>query len=71
MEQNQKVWNSVLEECGPLMDSLCNLAEQLLALNSVQISSTPLGRFPDLQDRLRFKLLVAVDTVLEKLTEKM
>ncbi|XP_061109967.1 AFG2-interacting ribosome maturation factor [Conger conger] len=71
LEQNQKVWNSVLEECGPLMGSLCNLAEQLLALNNVQISSTPLARFPNLQDRLRFKLLVAVDTVLEKMAEKM
>ncbi|KAJ8334792.1 hypothetical protein SKAU_G00404310 [Synaphobranchus kaupii] len=71
LEQNQKVWNSVLEECGPLMGSLGNLAEQLLALHGVKIPSTPLARFSDLQDRLRFKLLLAVDTVLEKLAEKM
>lgn len=71
MEQNHKVWNSVLEECVPLMGSLGNLAEQLLALNGVQMASTPLARFSDLQDRLRFKLLVAVDTVLDKLADKM
>ncbi|KAJ8273049.1 hypothetical protein GJAV_G00096810 [Gymnothorax javanicus] len=71
LEQNQKVWNAVLVECRPLMGSLGNLAEQLLALSHVQIASTPLARFLDLQDRLRFKLLVAVDTVLDKLVEKM
>ncbi|XP_035284227.1 uncharacterized protein C1orf109 homolog [Anguilla anguilla] len=71
LEQNHKVWNSVLEECVPLMGSLGNLAEQLLALNGVQMASTPLARFSDLQDRLRCKLLVAVDTVLDKLADKM
>lgn len=71
LEQNQKAWNSVLDECMPLMGSLGNLAEQLLALKSVDISITPLTRFPELHDRLRFKLLVAVDTVLDKLSEKM
>ncbi|KAJ8384981.1 hypothetical protein AAFF_G00196470 [Aldrovandia affinis] len=71
LEQNQKVWNSVLDECVPLMGSLGNLAEQLLALNNVQMVSTPLNRFPELHERLRFKLLMAVDTVLDKLSEKM
>ncbi|XP_036411294.1 uncharacterized protein C1orf109 homolog [Megalops cyprinoides] len=71
LEQNQKVWNCVLDECGPLMSSLGNLAEQLLALHNVRIESTPLVRFPDLHERLRYKLLLAVDTVLGELAAKM
>ncbi|KAI3358754.1 hypothetical protein L3Q82_015164, partial [Scortum barcoo] len=71
LESNQKVWQSVLAECGPLMVSLGNLAEQFTALSNVQISNTPLRDFPDLEDRLRFKLLQATDTVLGKLNEKM
>lgn len=71
LEQNQKAWKSVLDECVPLMGSLGNLAEQLQALKNVQMVITPLNRFPELHDRLRFKLLVAVDTVLDTLSEKM
>lgn len=71
LENNQKVWSSVLTECSPLMVSLGNLAEQLRALSNVQLSNTPLRVFPDLEERLRFKLLQAVDTVLGKLSEKM
>ncbi|XP_070702555.1 AFG2-interacting ribosome maturation factor [Pempheris klunzingeri] len=71
LDSNRKVWNSVLEECSPLMASLENLAEQLRALSNVQISNTPLRDFPDLEDRLRFKLLEAMDTVMCKLSEKM
>uniref|UniRef100_A0A3B3BIY5 AFG2 interacting ribosome maturation factor n=2 Tax=Oryzias melastigma TaxID=30732 RepID=A0A3B3BIY5_ORYME len=41
------------------------------ALSNVQISTTPLGAFPELEERLRFKLQDAADTVLEKLNEKM
>lgn len=70
LENHQKVWKGDLAECGPLMLSLGNLAEQLKALSSVQISSTPLRDFPDLENRLRFKLLQAADTVLVKLNEK-
>uniref|UniRef100_UPI0037E71014 AFG2-interacting ribosome maturation factor n=1 Tax=Semicossyphus pulcher TaxID=241346 RepID=UPI0037E71014 len=71
LENNQKVWKSVLAECSPLMVSLGNLAEQSRALSNVQISNTPLRDFPDLEERLRFKLLQATDTVLGKLNEKM
>ena len=71
LENNQKVWKSGLAECSPLMASLGNLAEQTRALSGVQISNTPLRDFPDLEERLRFKLLQATDTVLGKLTEKM
>lgn len=71
LENNQKVWTTVLAECSPLMVSLGNLAEQLRALSNVQISITPLRDFPDLEKRLRFKLSQAMDTVLGKLNEKM
>ncbi|XP_008284940.1 AFG2-interacting ribosome maturation factor [Stegastes partitus] len=71
LENSQKVWRSVLLECGPLMESLGNLAEQSAALSSVQISNTPLRDFPELEDRLRFKLSQATDTVLSKLNDKM
>lgn len=71
LENNQKVWNRVLSECSPLMVSLGNLAEQWRALSNVQLSNTPLRDFPDLEERLRFKLLQATDTVLGKLNDKM
>lgn len=71
LESNQKVWSSVLAECSPLMVSLGNLAEQSRALSNVKLSETPLRDFPDLEERLRFKLLQATDTVLGKLNEKM
>ncbi|XP_029976663.1 AFG2-interacting ribosome maturation factor [Salarias fasciatus] len=70
LENNHKVWRSELEECSPLMVSLGNLAEQLRALSNVQMSGTPLRDFPDLENRLRFKLLQATDTVLTKLNER-
>ncbi|XP_029519495.1 AFG2-interacting ribosome maturation factor isoform X1 [Oncorhynchus nerka] len=71
LENNQKVWNSVLAECKPLMVSLGNLEEQLRAFQKVQIANTPLHTFPDLHQRLHFKLIQAVDIVLGKLTDKM
>lgn len=60
-----------MADCGPLMDSLGNLAEQSQALSNVQLANTPLRDFPDLEERLRFKLLQATDTVLLNLNEKM
>ncbi|KAG7225411.1 hypothetical protein INR49_027400 [Caranx melampygus] len=71
LESNQKLWRTALAECSPLMESLGNLAEQTRALSNVNISNTPLKDFPDLEDRLRFKLLQATDTVMGKLNEKM
>lgn len=71
LENNHKVWKDVLDECSPLIVSLGNLAEQSRALSNVQLSNTPLRIFPDLEERLRFKLLQATDTVLGKLNEKM
>lgn len=69
LESSRKVWSSVLAECSPLVVSVGNLAEQLRALSSVQLPNTPLRVFPDLEERLRFKLLHAVDIVLVKLNE--
>lgn len=71
LESNQKVWVSAVAECSPLMESLGNLAEQTAALSRVQLSITPLRDFPDLEERLRFKLAMAMDVVLGKLNEKM
>lgn len=71
LENNRKAWNGALADCTPLMVSLGNLAEQLGALSRVQLSNTPLSVFPDLEARLRFKLLLAVDTVLGKINDKM
>lgn len=70
LENNSKVWNGALADCTPLMVSLGNLAEQLGALSRVQLSNTPLSVFPDLEARLRFKLLHAADIVLGKINEK-
>ncbi|KAK1805172.1 hypothetical protein P4O66_019520 [Electrophorus voltai] len=71
LEANQNIWKSVLAECTPLMSSLGNLAEQLRALKNVELVNTPLAQFPDLKERLQYKLIQAIDTVLGKLSEKM
>lgn len=71
IENSQKSWRAVLEECGPLMVSLGNLAEQFIALSKVDLSKTPLQVFPDLEQKLRFKLHHATDTVMNKLNEKL
>lgn len=69
LESNRSVWTGALAECSPLIASVGNLAEQLRALSNVQLSNTPLKVFPDLGERLRFKLFHAVDIVLVKLNE--
>ncbi|XP_059365435.1 AFG2-interacting ribosome maturation factor-like [Carassius carassius] len=71
LKVNKSVWDSELAECQPLMSSLGNLAVQLKALKNVQIANTPLASFPSLQERLHYKLSLAVDVVLGKLSEKM
>nr|ACO14551.1 C1orf109 homolog [Esox lucius] len=71
LENNQKVWNSALGECTSLVGSLGNLVDQLRALEKVKIVNTPLHTFPDLQERLNFKLLQALDIVLVKLADKL
>lgn len=71
LENNRKVWRAALADCAPLMVSLGNLAQQLGALSRVQLSKTPLSVFPDLEARLRFKLLHSADIVLGKINEKM
>ena len=53
------------------MVSLGNLAEQLRALQNINITNTTLHNFPDLQERLHYKLVQAVDIVLGKLSERM
>lgn len=70
VENSQKSWRTLLEECGPLLVSVGNLAEQFTALSKVDLSKTPLQKFPDLEQKLRFKLHHAMDTVMNKLNEK-
>ncbi|XP_051992293.1 ribosome biogenesis protein C1orf109 homolog isoform X2 [Xyrauchen texanus] len=70
LKVNKNVWESVLAECIPLISSLGNLAVQLKALKNVQLANTPLAKFPSLQERLHYKLSLAVDSVLGKLAEK-
>ncbi|XP_060798983.1 AFG2-interacting ribosome maturation factor isoform X2 [Neoarius graeffei] len=70
VKENQSVWKRVLEECTPLVSSLGNLGEQLRALKSVQIVHTPLRTFPNLPERLQYKLLNSADTVLREFSEK-
>lgn len=69
LESQRSAWVRALAECGPLVASVGNLAEQLRALSSVQLSNTPLRVFPDLEERLRFKLFHAVDIVLVRLNQ--
>ncbi|KAM4724768.1 AFG2-interacting ribosome maturation factor isoform 2-T2 [Anableps anableps] len=71
LQNHRAVWRSVLEECDPLMESLGNLGEQMQALSRVRVSDTPLGVFPDLQERLQFQLLQAVDVLLHRLWDRM
>lgn len=71
LKVNKSIWEGVLVECTPLASSLGNLATQMKALKNVQLANTPLSRFPSLQDRLHYKLSLAVDAVLRKLDEKM
>lgn len=71
LESNRKLWGTVLADCTPLIVSLGNLAEQSKALSNTRLSSTPLRDFPDLEERLRFKISQATDTVLIKLNDKM
>lgn len=71
LKANKSVWDSELAECKPLVSSLGNLAVQLKALKNIQIANTPLANFPGLQERLHYKLSLAVDAVLGRLAEKM
>lgn len=71
VEDSQKSWRAVLVESELLMVSLGNLAEQFIALSKVDLSKTPLQVFPDLEEKLKFKLHHAMDTVLNKLNEKL
>ncbi|KAG9492889.1 hypothetical protein GDO78_001051 [Eleutherodactylus coqui] len=71
IEQHQEEWSGAILECGPLVRSLSNLAEQLQSCQKVTFSKTPLSGFTDLQDRLRYKLQAAVDLTLEKLHDEM
>ncbi|KAL1256165.1 hypothetical protein QQF64_014226 [Cirrhinus molitorella] len=53
------------------MGSLGNLAMQLKALKNIQLANTPLASFVSLDERLHYKLSLAVDAVLAKLAGKM
>ncbi|KAI5622767.1 hypothetical protein C0J50_17645 [Silurus asotus] len=70
IKENQTVWRGVLDECSSLVSSLGNLTEQLRALKRTEIEKTPLGTFPNLPELLHYKLLNAIDTVLNQLREK-
>uniref|UniRef100_A0A3B3Y6T3 Uncharacterized protein n=1 Tax=Poecilia mexicana TaxID=48701 RepID=A0A3B3Y6T3_9TELE len=71
LQDQRTAWRSVLEECDPLMESLGNLGQQMKALSRVRVSDTPLRAFPDLQERLQFQLLQAVDLLLQRLRDRM
>ncbi|KAI7798868.1 ribosome biogenesis protein C1orf109 homolog [Triplophysa rosa] len=71
LKVNKSIWEGVLVECTSMMSSLGNLATQIKALKNVQLANTPLAHFPSLQERLHYKLSLAVDTVLRKLDENM
>ncbi|XP_043939629.1 uncharacterized protein C1orf109 homolog [Protopterus annectens] len=71
VQQQEIIWNDCLKECTPLLSSLGNLGEQLQACYSVTFENTPLKDFPDLKDRLKHKLTLAMETIFEKLGEKM
>ncbi|KAK6474245.1 hypothetical protein HHUSO_G26451 [Huso huso] len=69
--QQQSVWDCTLADCLPLLSSLSSLGEQLQSCSKVRFKNTPLQGFPELEQRLRCKLIQAVETVLGKLGEKM
>ena len=69
LERSRGVWSGLLRDCGPLLENLRNLAEQLAALARVRVADTPLRGFPDLRERLRFKLLLEADAVMRRLRE--
>ncbi|XP_075460857.1 AFG2-interacting ribosome maturation factor isoform X2 [Ascaphus truei] len=71
IEKQQNEWQCMLLQCDPLLSSLSNLAEQLQACQRVEFRSSPVHCFPDLEDRLRYKLTAAMEATLEELSEKM
>ncbi|XP_030075664.1 AFG2-interacting ribosome maturation factor [Microcaecilia unicolor] len=71
IEEQQEAWSKTIPEFKPLLSSLSNLAEQLQACRKVAFEHTPLKGFPDLQQRLTYKLISAMEDVLEKVAEKM
>lgn len=72
VEKQQGLWTSTLNDCQPLLTSLSNLAEQLQAAQNLRFEDVPaLRAFPDLKERLRRKQLLAADTVLDQLLERL
>ncbi|KAK2886870.1 hypothetical protein Q8A67_015098 [Cirrhinus molitorella] len=71
LKANKTIWDGELAECKSLMGSLGNLAMQLKALKNIQLANTPLASFVSLDERLHYKLSLAVDAVLAKLAGKM
>ncbi|XP_053563120.1 ribosome biogenesis protein C1orf109 homolog isoform X2 [Bombina bombina] len=70
IEQQEGAWQLALQECEPLLSTLSNLAEQLLACQKVSFSNTALSIFPDLQECLHYKLEGAMEATLENLNDK-
>ncbi|XP_012578233.1 PREDICTED: uncharacterized protein C1orf109 homolog [Condylura cristata] len=72
VQEQQSLWQSTLKDCGPLLGSLSNLAEQLQAAQALRWEDVPaLRAFPDLRERLTRKQLAAGDAVLDQLGEKL
>uniref|UniRef100_A0A8C5LPN4 AFG2 interacting ribosome maturation factor n=1 Tax=Leptobrachium leishanense TaxID=445787 RepID=A0A8C5LPN4_9ANUR len=71
LEQQQKEWKFAIQECDPLVTTLSNLSDQLQACQKVNLQNGPLSEFPDLQDRLQYKLKAAMEVTLEKLNDKL
>nr|XP_033809580.1 uncharacterized protein C1orf109 homolog isoform X2 [Geotrypetes seraphini] len=71
VEEQQEVWSKTVPEFKPLLGSLSNLAEQLQACQKVAFEHTPLKAFPDLQQRLSYRLISTMEDVMQRVAEKM
>ncbi|XP_028675276.1 ribosome biogenesis protein C1orf109 homolog isoform X2 [Erpetoichthys calabaricus] len=71
IERQQHNWSNNLAECTSLIISLGNLGEQLQSCNKVDFKGTPLQDFPQLKQRLTYKLNQALGVVLGKLADKL
>ncbi|KAH0631048.1 hypothetical protein JD844_005129 [Phrynosoma platyrhinos] len=69
-DQHHEAWKRTLTACGPLLGSLGNLAQQMLALRKVALDRSPLRDFPDLPERLTDRHRAAAEAVLARLRQE-
>lgn len=77
----RKVYNSLEEQRKriaeshskslPYLNSLSNLLEQLAACNKVSFNKEPLVEFENLEEKLRFKIMKAAESIMLKLHNEM